>query len=155
MKYYRRDMTHGAAFSTNFDLYQSKAASWLDKLQLRLAPTPPEWDHVPSTCKEAIIDWDKEVLGIGEKLLGFLCEGLGLENVDVLKELLCLEARVMAAHYYPHCPQADLTAGLMSHSDPGVLTILVQNEVSGLQVEGRKGVDGCGAGGGCCCDQYW
>ncbi|XP_022887402.1 1-aminocyclopropane-1-carboxylate oxidase homolog 1-like [Olea europaea var. sylvestris] len=135
MKYYSRDMSHGAAFSTNFDLYKSKAASWRDTLQLRLAPTPPDWDHVPSACKEAIINWDKGVLAIGEKLLGLLCEGLGLRNIDVLKEMSCLEARIMASHYYPYCPQPELTAGLTSHSDPGVLTVLVQNEIPGLQVK--------------------
>ncbi|CDP16320.1 unnamed protein product [Coffea canephora] len=48
----------------------------------------------------------------------------------------------MAAHYYPYCPQAELTAGLTSHTDPGLLTVLVQNEVPGLQVKvGEDWVD--------------
>ncbi|KAL8034927.1 hypothetical protein ABFX02_12G062500 [Erythranthe guttata] len=135
-RFYSRDMSHGAAFSTNFDLYQSNAASWRDTLQLRLAPTPPDWDHVPENCKDAIVDWDKEVARFGEELMGLLCEGLlGSENAGLLKEMSCLDTRIMVAHYYPYCPQPELTKGLSSHTDPGVLTVLVQNEVPGLQVK--------------------
>ncbi|KAG8374694.1 hypothetical protein BUALT_Bualt10G0022700 [Buddleja alternifolia] len=142
MSFYRRDMTHGSAYSTNFDLYQSKAASWRDTLQLRLGPSPPDWDHVPGACKEAIVEWDKEIVQFGEELMALLCEGLGVENANVLKEMSCLERRIMAAHYYPYCPQPELTAGLTPHTDPGVVTVLVQNEVPGLQVKvGDEWVD--------------
>ncbi|KAM3281512.1 1-aminocyclopropane-1-carboxylate oxidase 4 isoform X1 [Capsicum chacoense] len=134
MKYYSRDMSRGVAYSTNFDLYNSKAASWRDTLQLKLAPTPPEWEHVPEVCREAAAEWDKEAVKIGEELMGLLCEGLGVKE-DRLKELSCLDARVMAAHYYPYCPQPELTKGLTPHTDPGVLTVLVQNEMTGLQVK--------------------
>ncbi|KAM1245386.1 hypothetical protein ACFX2I_036588 [Malus domestica] len=33
--------------------------------------------------------------------------------------MTCLEGRVMAGHYYPYCPQPDLSVGLTSHSDNG------------------------------------
>ncbi|XP_060183684.1 1-aminocyclopropane-1-carboxylate oxidase homolog 1-like, partial [Lycium barbarum] len=134
MKYYSRDMTSGAAYSTNFDLYNSKAASWRDTLQMRLGPTLPEWEYVPEVCREAAVEWDKEVVKIREELMGLLCEGLGV-NKERLRELSCLDARIMAAHYYPYCPQPELTKGLTPHTDPGVLTMLVQNEVMGLQVK--------------------
>ncbi|KAJ9563104.1 hypothetical protein OSB04_008264 [Centaurea solstitialis] len=35
MQFYHREVGKGAAYSTNFDLYQSKAASWRDSLQVR------------------------------------------------------------------------------------------------------------------------
>ncbi|MFS7952243.1 putative non-hem dioxygenase domain, isopenicillin N synthase [Helianthus anomalus] len=34
MRFYHREAGKGAAYSTNFDLYQSKAASWRDTLQV-------------------------------------------------------------------------------------------------------------------------
>ncbi|KAK3043102.1 hypothetical protein RJ639_001217 [Escallonia herrerae] len=140
--YYHRDPSRGgAAFSTNFDLYQSKAASWRDTLQMRLAPTPPNWDFVPDVCREAAAEWDTAVLTLGEELMGLLSEGLGLES-GKLKDLTCLEGRVFVGHYYPYCPEPDLTVGITSHTDPGVLTVLVQNEVGGLQVKcGEDWVD--------------
>ncbi|KAJ8437758.1 hypothetical protein Cgig2_009473 [Carnegiea gigantea] len=36
--------------------------------------------------------------------------------------------------YYPPCPQPELTLGLQSHSDIGAMTLLIQDDVSGLEV---------------------
>ncbi|KAL3751185.1 hypothetical protein ACJRO7_012066 [Eucalyptus globulus] len=48
---------------------------------------------------------------------------------------MCLETRVMVGHYYPYCPQPDLTVGLTSHTNPGVITLLLQDRIGGLQVK--------------------
>ena len=41
----------------------------------------------------------------------------------------------MAVNYYPPCPEPELTYGLPGHTDPNVLTILLQDlQVAGLQV---------------------
>lgn len=146
MQYYTRDMSHGAAYSTNFDLYRSKSASWRDTIQIKLGPNPPDWDYVPAACREAVQEWDEQVLKISEEIMNILCEGLGLgregSRCDRLKEVSCLESRLMVGHYYPYCPQPELTIGISGHVDPGVLTVLVQNEVAGLQVKvGEDWVD--------------
>ncbi|RWR75066.1 2-oxoglutarate-dependent dioxygenase [Cinnamomum micranthum f. kanehirae] len=49
--------------------------------------------------------------------------------------MTCLESRLLVAHYYPYCPQPDLTLGIGSHMDPGVLTVVLQDQVGGLQVK--------------------
>ncbi|MCD7447985.1 hypothetical protein HAX54_036805 [Datura stramonium] len=36
---------------------------------------------------------------------------------------------------YPACPQPELVMGLPPHSDFGLLTLLIQNEVGGLQIQ--------------------
>ena len=133
-RHYRRDRETGVAFATNFDLYNSKAASWRDTLQVRLGPTPAEFDKIPEECRREVMEWDREMVKLGETLMGMMCEGLGLD-AGRLKELTCLEGRVMASHYYPYCPQPELTMGLTSHTDPGMLTVVLQNQVSGLQVK--------------------
>lgn len=83
----------------------------------------PAWEAVPEMCRAPLADWDKAVAGLEEELMSILCEGLGVKN-DKLKELSCFEGRACAAHYYPKCPQHELTVGLTSHTDPGVLTVL-------------------------------
>ncbi|XAR72202.1 hypothetical protein NMG60_11018764 [Bertholletia excelsa] len=132
--HYRREVGTGVAFSTNVDLFQSKAASWRDTLQMRLGPIAPNPGDVPEVVRSEVFDWDREVKCLTENLLGLLSEGLGVER-ERLKGLSCLESRTMVAHYYPYCPDPDLTYGLTSHTDPGVVTVLVQNQVSGLQVK--------------------
>ena len=36
--------------------------------------------------------------------------------------------------YYSPCPQPDLALGLQSHSDMGAITLLIQDDVGGLEV---------------------
>ncbi|KAE9450891.1 hypothetical protein C3L33_17209, partial [Rhododendron williamsianum] len=125
--HYHREMGRGVTFSTNVDLYQSKAASWRDTLQMRVSPVLPNPSDIPEVVREELLEWNKEGLGVEE---------------GRLKEMTCLEGRTMVAHYYPYCPRPDLTYGLTSHTDPGVVTVLVQNEVVGLQVKvGEEWVD--------------
>lgn len=138
---YRRDMKTGVSFFSNVDLFQSKAASWRDTLQVRLGPALPELDEVPEICRNEVVEWNQHVTKLGELLMGLLCEGLGVEK-GRLKELTFLDAKVMVAHYYPNCPQPDLTVGITSHTDPGALTILLQDQRGGLQVKcGAEWVD--------------
>nr|QBM92029.1 1-aminocyclopropane-1-carboxylate oxidase 4 [Rosa x burboniana] len=137
-RFYRREMGQGVSYLSNVDLYTSKAASWRDTLQVRLGPVPAADDEVPEICRDEIVAWNKEIQRLGEELLGLVSEGLGL-RAEKLKEMTCLEGRVMAAHYYPPCPQPDLTVGLTSHSDPGVLTLVLQDHIGGLQVKHDEG----------------
>ncbi|KAE9595411.1 putative deacetoxyvindoline 4-hydroxylase [Lupinus albus] len=114
---YRREMGRGVSYISNVDLFQSKAASWRDTLQIRVGPVAADPEEVPEVCREEV-------------------EGLGL-GAERFRELV--EGRVMVGHYYPFCPQPDLTVGLNSHADPGALTVLLQDHVGGLQVRTNEG----------------
>ncbi|PNT15814.2 hypothetical protein POPTR_010G107500v4 [Populus trichocarpa] len=138
MRWYRREMGSGVSFLSNVDLFHSKAASWRDTLQMTLGPNLPELEEIPEICRNELVDWNQCAKQLGELLMELLCEGLGL-NAGKLKDLTFLDARTMAAHYYPYCPQPDLTVGIMSHTDPGVLTVLLQDQIGGLQVKHGEG----------------
>ncbi|KAI6686025.1 hypothetical protein NL676_031938 [Syzygium grande] len=138
---YRRQTETGVSFFSNIDLFVSKAASWRDTLQIRLGPKLADVEEIPEVCRNEVIEWNQQVQRLGGLLMELLSEGLGL-SPGKLQELTCLETRVMVGHYYPYCPQPDLTVGLTSHTDPGVITVLLQDQVGGLQVKrGDEWVD--------------
>lgn len=91
-------------------------------------------EEIPEVCRNEVVEWARETAELGEKVGGLLSEGLGLVK-DRIKKTTCLEARMMVGHYYPYCPQPDLTVGIASHTDPGVLTVLLQDQVGGLQIK--------------------
>ncbi|XP_021748793.1 1-aminocyclopropane-1-carboxylate oxidase homolog 4-like [Chenopodium quinoa] len=134
MKHYRRDMTTGVNYFSNVDLFVSKAASWRDTLQLRLGPIMADVDSIPDICRNEILEWDKEVKQLTEKLLGLFSQGLGVK-ADKLVEMSCSGGKVMVGHYYPYCPEPNKTVGIACHTDPGVLTVLLQDQVGGLQIK--------------------
>jgi isopenicillin N synthase-like dioxygenase len=133
-RFYRRDYGHGVSFISNIDLFHSKAASWRDTLQVKLGPKCAEPDEIPEICRNEAIKWNSYVKQLSEHLMELLCEGLGVSS-GRLKEMTFSEGRLMVGHYYPPCPQPDLTIGITSHTDPGVLTVLLQDHIGGLQVK--------------------
>ncbi|KAM7254795.1 hypothetical protein ACFE04_020036 [Oxalis oulophora] len=133
-KYYRREYGHGVSYISNIDLFHSKAASWRDTLQVKLGPKCADAEEIPEICRKEVIQWNTYVTQLSEHLMELLCEGLGVAS-GKLKEMTFSEGRLMVGHYYPPCPQPDLTIGITSHTDPGVLTVLLQDHIGGLQVK--------------------
>lgn len=131
-RYYQR--APGVSFFSNVDLFLSKAATWRDTLQIRLSPKPVDPPTIPDSCRDEVIEWDREVRQLGERLLALLSQGLGVDASKV-KDMSCSEGRLMVAHYYPYCPEPDKTLGIGCHSDPGLLTVLLQDQAGGLQVK--------------------
>ena len=74
-----------------------------------------------------------EVMKLGFKLLELISEALGLKP-DHLKDMDCAEGLAMLCHYYPPCPQPELTMGTTKHADNDFLTVLLQDHIGGLQV---------------------
>ncbi|CAN6466031.1 unnamed protein product [Victoria cruziana] len=134
--YYTRVPGSGVSFATNFDLFVTKAASWRDTLQIRMGPVPVAPEEIPPACREEIVRWGEWSDRLGRELMAMLCEGMGVGSRR-LEEISCMDGKQLVAHYYPWCPQPDLTWGLTGHADPGVLTVLLQDQVGGLQVKHR------------------
>lgn len=86
------------------------------------------------------IKYNSEVVGayaieakkLGSIILELIAEGLGLES-DYFRNQLS-ESLLLSINHYPPCPDPSLTLGLPKHNDPNLITILLQGNVSGLQV---------------------
>lgn len=78
-------------------------------------------------------EYCRNVKGLAERLLEAISESLGLEK-DYMNRALGKHGQHMAINYYPPCPQPELTYGLPGHADPNVVTLLLQDDVAGLQV---------------------
>ncbi|XP_057973885.1 flavonol synthase/flavanone 3-hydroxylase [Malania oleifera] len=112
---------------------------WVDHLFHKIWPPSAInyrfWPQNPPSYREANEMYAKHLHGVADKLLRSLAIGLGLEEGEVKKAVGGEElVYLMKINYYPPCPRPDLALGVVAHTDMSALTILVPNEVQGLQV---------------------
>ncbi|WCJ38371.1 2-oxoglutarate (2OG) and Fe(II)-dependent oxygenase superfamily protein [Euphorbia peplus] len=107
---------------------------WREHLRLHCNPLQKhsqEWPQKPQPFREVVGSYIQEVTKLGSRILEMLCEGLGLDSGYFEGEMT--ENPLFSGIYYPKCPEPSLTYGAIRHCDPGLLTILVQDQVGGLQ----------------------
>eukprot|EP01018_Ginkgo_biloba_P034115 Gb_05056 [translate_table: standard] len=90
------------------------------------------WPQNPPTWREVVEQYSQELMTLASKLLEIISESLGLESQAVSKACLEMDQKVVV-NFYPKCPQPDMTLGLKRHTDPGTITLLLQDQVGGLQ----------------------
>ncbi|KAL4187776.1 hypothetical protein AMTRI_Chr09g40630 [Amborella trichopoda] len=90
------------------------------------------WPDKPEGWKEVVEKYSEELMGLACRLLGVLSESLGLETEALAKACVDMDQKVVV-NFYPKCPQPDMTLGLKRHTDPGTITLLLQDQVGGLQ----------------------
>ena len=79
------------------------------------------------------MEYSKEVMKVGILLFELISEALGL-NPNHLNDIDCAEGLVVLSHYYPPCPQPELTRGATKHTDSDFLTLVLQDHIGGLQI---------------------
>ncbi|KAK6138890.1 hypothetical protein DH2020_027371 [Rehmannia glutinosa] len=132
-QFYTRDVTRKVVYNSNFDLYTSPAANWRDTFFCFMAPNPPKPEELPDSCRDIQIEYSRHVMSLGFQLFGLLSEALGLESSRLI-DMDCAKGLTFVGHYYPACPQPELTLGASKHTDDGFLTVLLQDQIGGLQI---------------------
>jgi len=88
--------------------------------------------------REVLAKYSDEMLELAKRLLALISESLGVE-ADAIEKACGEGQQKVLLNYYPTCPRPDLTLGLKRHTDPGTLTILLQDKVGGLQATKDNG----------------
>lgn len=133
LKKYSDDASKTTRLSTSFNVKTEKVANWRDFLRLDCYPVEKyakEWPENPPSFREGVGEYCSSVRGLAMRLVEAISESLGLKN----HPHGIADGQHMALNYYPPCPQPELTYGLPGHTDPNLITILLQDHVPGLQV---------------------
>eukprot|EP00250_Pteridium_aquilinum_P000377 c10411_g1_i1 orf=79-1242(+) len=126
-------------YGSRLGIEKGAILDWGDYFFFHVLPTairdPSKWPTKPTLWRETMDECSQHLAKLGYRMLEAISTTLDVP-ANALKESFGEDTHLaFRVNFYPPCPQPDLTLGLSSHSDPGGLTILLQDEhVTGLQV---------------------
>ncbi|XP_020231525.1 protein DOWNY MILDEW RESISTANCE 6-like [Cajanus cajan] len=122
-------LTSSASYATE------KVHQWRDNFRHPCHPLE-QWQHFwpqnPTRYRECVGVFSVEVKKLASRILSLISEGLGLKCGYFDNDLT--GSMLLNVNHYPPCPEPSLTLGVIKHSDPNLITILLQDHVCGLQV---------------------
>ncbi|KAL4354817.1 hypothetical protein GQ457_06G009370 [Hibiscus cannabinus] len=144
-KYMSSDMTSPVRYGTSLNQTKDSVFCWRDFLKLVCNPLSdvlPRWPSSPMDFREVAASYARETKWLFLRITEAILESLGLwgssstaaEDEEILKQFH-EGSQLMVVNCFPPCPEPELTLGMPPHSDYGFLTLLLQDEVQGLQIQ--------------------
>ncbi|KAF8395313.1 hypothetical protein HHK36_019256 [Tetracentron sinense] len=143
-KYMSRVMHSPVRYGTSSNQNKDDVFYWRDFLKLTCHPLSdvlPLWPSSPIDLRQVAVTYSKQTKLLFQILMEAILESLGLvgttknENDDDILREFEDGSQLMVINFYPSCPEPDLTLGSPPHSDYGFLTLLLQDQVEGLQIQ--------------------
>ncbi|KAL4283516.1 hypothetical protein GQ457_16G007170 [Hibiscus cannabinus] len=132
--------TDTVALKTSFAPQQEAVLEWRDSLSFRCGPQDLEsFPFWPPVCRDEVVKYMKSAEPVIRKLLEVLLKGLNVKEIDKAREDALMTAPVVYFNYYPRCPNPDLTAGVLPHSDITTISLLLQDDNGGFYVRATDG----------------
>ncbi|KAG9139731.1 hypothetical protein Leryth_016670 [Lithospermum erythrorhizon] len=146
-KFMSSNMYSPVRYGTSFNQNKDGVFCWRDFLKLScnsVNDAVPFWPSSPVDFRMATQKYSEEAKSLYMKLTEAILETLGIMEDTNTDEMIEKEnslkefedgSQLMVLNYYPACPEPELTLGMPPHSDYGLLTLLLQDEVKGLQIQ--------------------
>ncbi|KAI8532344.1 hypothetical protein RHMOL_Rhmol11G0207300 [Rhododendron molle] len=135
MEFAGRDIWQPIRFGTGVDVKFEKFFFWRDFLKVIVHPQF-HFPNKPKGFSEVAREYCKSTREVTTELLKGISKGLGLEECYIEKETnFDTGFQLFAANLYPPCPQPELAIGIPAHTDHSLLTLLIENEIGGLQIQ--------------------
>jgi isopenicillin N synthase-like dioxygenase len=99
---------------------------------------PNRWPPDAPQFRAAMEDYYRAATDLSLRLLGAFARGLGLSDGYFLPFFRKPLTQLRLLHYPPQPPDSD-AQGVEAHTDTGAFTILLQDDVGGLEVRNRSG----------------
>ncbi|XP_004491807.1 1-aminocyclopropane-1-carboxylate oxidase homolog 1-like [Cicer arietinum] len=131
--YYSRDLEKKVTYFSNVSLFSGNPANWRDTIGFTVASESFKSHEVPEICRDIVVEFSQKIKELSFFIFELLSEALGL-NPSYLSDLNCGERLFIMGHCYPPCPEPELTLGATKHTDGNFMTLLIQDQLGGLQV---------------------
>ncbi|KAL2317666.1 hypothetical protein Fmac_031542 [Flemingia macrophylla] len=135
MEYSSPNLFDQIKYGTSFNVMIDKTLFWRDYLKCYVHPhfNAP---FKPLGFRETLEEYSTKGREVVEELLKGISLSLGLEENYIYKRMkVNLGSQLLVINCYPPCPNPELVMGLPAHTDHGLLTLLMQNDLPGLHIQ--------------------
>jgi feruloyl-CoA ortho-hydroxylase len=97
--------------------------------------------NIFTVVRDVALEYLRTSIKMVRKVLEILIGKLGV-TLDDSKIDGLIGLKLVNMNFYPTCPNPELTVGVGRHSDMGILTVLLQDDIGGLYVKMEDEMDG-------------